>query len=399
MIMSDKKYFYCLLVLFLVTCFLVKARETSEMSKRSLMESLAKTFTEPQVFYRWQSEAARNNLLREGELTSKTFQYFAEQSKKDAAGSGMYISGNIYSSQNYGDTLIEVEIKSGTRYLDLTDPETLKTLRTQGIDPWELKEIDPKLVLKYEKGSDWWVVKNPEGVSFKPFSAQHMPLDDLAGINWSQKKVDMAAIRPALRERIKKEGRSYFDFPLSLIEEDFKNIDNIRLGDMSLMKGSKLLEEVSNRLNLTEEVKNKLSSKVANQVASYNIKTVDGVGAFLRQYAKYLPPEETLSFVSQKLPSVIQSSVFVPHLDSTELWINFEKTLPPSIAKQAQDAVLDLILLRLDSAEKKEKMLAQASHLSDDQREKIKSYDGKKVPVTVSSPRLNCLKSQLQELL
>ena len=173
----------CLLCLLANALFIDSALarffKLSDQEKREFIESLAKPSKEKMVFYRWQSETARQNLIEAGEMTPQIYKYFMEHTGGDVLGAGLYIAEDISSSSRFGGTLIQVEIEPGYKFLDLSNPKIQKKLQKKGIDREDVYMLDPKVAVKSSIGKPWWVLKNQKGVQFKPFSSQEISLDIL----------------------------------------------------------------------------------------------------------------------------------------------------------------------------------------------------------------------------
>ena len=106
---------------------LARLPRLSDKEKREFIESLAEPSKEKKVFYRWQSEAAGKNLIKAEEMTPKLYDYFMKHD--GISGAGLYIAEDITSSSRFGNTLIQVEVEPGYKFLDLADPHINK-LRT-----------------------------------------------------------------------------------------------------------------------------------------------------------------------------------------------------------------------------------------------------------------------------
>ena len=186
-----------------------------------LVLEYVKTFNEDHTFYRWQSSQSSKNLLRAGQLSEKTFEHFANRSRIDAAGSGFYIADSIDSSSEYGETILEVRIKKGTKYVNLKDLNA--HLLSAGESPVSAQQIgfwDPDIIINY--AGDWWVVKDHEVVSsIKQFTGKSAPFKDLA----LTRKPHNPDIQKAFRAQLKERGESVFNYPQFILDEDWKNFD------------------------------------------------------------------------------------------------------------------------------------------------------------------------------
>ena len=171
--MRRAKQIAVIVFLFAVACHL-SSRETPRTFEeiRSIVEGMARELPEDRTFYRWQRERDGRNLVRARVFKEKIFNHFMGRDSTEAAGNGLYVSGNPHSSRSYGDSLIQVEIAKGTRYIDLADPETSSALRRAGISNDDVYRANPKLVVRYSGEDDWWVVKAKEGVTFSRFTGE-----------------------------------------------------------------------------------------------------------------------------------------------------------------------------------------------------------------------------------
>ena len=52
-----------------------------------------------------------------------------------SVGPGFYVAEDLHSSRRFGDTIIQIEVNEGIKYIDLTNREILKkNLKDKGID-------------------------------------------------------------------------------------------------------------------------------------------------------------------------------------------------------------------------------------------------------------------------
>ena len=103
------------------------------------------------------------------------------RSKGTRAGEGIYVSVDLHSSAILGDTLVQVEVDPGYKYLDLADKRVLEKLRAKGISYKDIRTLDPQVAIRdvREGFKSWWVLKTGKGVKVKPFSSQKIPLEVL----------------------------------------------------------------------------------------------------------------------------------------------------------------------------------------------------------------------------
>lgn len=155
---------------------------TADQRKR--IEQAADVMPEDVIMYRWQSKASGEKLLAEQTFTDKLYDYFmgmVTDGAHFAAGRGIYAAENPHSSSQFvrgtdEGSLIEVRIAKGTRYLDMEDSKTLQRLAKLGISPQDVLngEPEPRVAVKYNTESKWWVLKGQEGISFQPFDGSKL---------------------------------------------------------------------------------------------------------------------------------------------------------------------------------------------------------------------------------
>ena len=173
---------------FLLFFCCVSFAELSDDEKIKFIERIAKKFPETRTFYRWQSETARTNMLRAGEITPQIYDYFMGTSfdeEMTRAGTGIYVAEDIASSSQFGDTLMKVEVEKGVPYIDLLDSETLSTLKAQGITKQDVFNLNPKVAITdygEDKNSLWWNLKVNRGVQFKKVDMSNMSFSELKKI-------------------------------------------------------------------------------------------------------------------------------------------------------------------------------------------------------------------------
>ena len=159
----------------------VVGESLSPAEKIKYIEKIATSFSKKRTFYRWQSESSKEGLLRSGTITPNLYNYFIRK-KPEAegrVGRGIYVAEDMYSSSNFGKTVIEVEVTPDVKYIDLTDKKVFEALKAKGIDRKDISKLNPNIAVKYtdftegvykNNNSGWWVLKAKEGVAFKPFS-------------------------------------------------------------------------------------------------------------------------------------------------------------------------------------------------------------------------------------
>ena len=258
----------------------------TDEEKIKMIRSVAKTYDEPQVFYRWQSEDSKKGLLKAGQMTPQLHQYFNSPKREG----GLFVSENIYSSALFnphanfikgGTTLVQVEVEKGVKYIDLEAIGKLQEMKVSQDFLRDLFHLDHGLIVPdlndVPVGVPHWNIKLKEGVRFKPFDVHSVPLEDLNKIEWRKTAEDHEALKKEMRKRIQKEGHSYFDFPFSVTEADFKDIDSIRLNSLSFEKGNELLEEINSHLNLSKEIREKATKEVVVQLVEQNVRHAEDV--------------------------------------------------------------------------------------------------------------------------
>ncbi len=201
----------------------------TNVEKRKIIEEIAEEFSNSgKTFYRWQSRASGDNLLKNKEYTKKLHDYFMGM-KIDryhfAAGHGVYVSENPHSASEFirgtdDGSLIVVEVSSKQKYIDLTNQSVLKKLSKHGISKDDvLFNTNPNVLVKYNKDHKWWVVKGRQGVQFKPFTGQGLKTGYLQNIysklegGDKAKRIFRNSIRDDFVKRVKQD--------INLIDSDF----------------------------------------------------------------------------------------------------------------------------------------------------------------------------------
>ena len=227
--------------------------EISDQEKRDFIESLAEPLKEKKVFYRWQSETAYQNLLEAGEMTPNLHRYFMEMDWERGirrgrptriyAGPGMYISEEAYLSQGYGDTLIQVEVEPGYKFLDVSDESIVRTLNAKGISLEDVHLLNPNVAVKDVSENQAWTLKAREGVKFKPFSSKDMSLKKLEKLykTLSEKPFFVDLVKKDILRRpeqevmgswfinilTEKRGKQYIRNAVNRHKDSLENIDEI----------------------------------------------------------------------------------------------------------------------------------------------------------------------------
>ena len=222
------------------------AEEMLDAEKITFIESLAEPLKERKVFYRWQSETARHNLLEAGEMTPQLHTYFMKHTEGTAQGAGFYVAEDLSSSSRFGETLIQVEIEPGYKFLDLTDPNIQKQLQMTGITNKDIyHRLNPGVAIRINRETSWWVLKKQEGIKFKPFSSREMSLDALekySSLKGEQKELVKDSIKENILSRAAKDA-DVFRSPVVEIVEEARGREHVEDMVNRYSRHSKTLEE------------------------------------------------------------------------------------------------------------------------------------------------------------
>ena len=279
---------------------------TPDKQKTAFIENLAKPLAKDKTFYRWQNEESMNSLLSAGELTPELHARFMSiegDPERQRMGKGVYIADNPYSSLNYGDTLIEVKIAKGHKFLDITNPDIMNQLKEQGITVQNLRELPSSVIISYD--NNFMVIKGREGVTFKPFSIQGWTLDQIIT------KLPLGLRRPFFEQAIGKDIAKLFnDKPppidfyfdprvqglLEIVETEKgkKYVQNIvkslinedKIPIESVNEGAKFLNNVGEYLSDQE------TQKIIQKAKNLPIESVDEGIALLKLAINHLPEQE-----------------------------------------------------------------------------------------------------------
>ena len=150
----------------------------SDDKKRAFIESLAIPSSEEQVFYRWQPASAREKLLEAGEMTLELYEHYvgkkSETKGLHLVGQGLYVSEDMSSSSNYGETIVKVVLERGYPFIDLNDVRVQKQLQEKGIGLEEAYLLKPRVAVRDHGLDSWWCLKRREGIRFEPVSNQEL---------------------------------------------------------------------------------------------------------------------------------------------------------------------------------------------------------------------------------
>ena len=198
-------------------------------------------------------------LLKSGEWTQDLYNDFMNspldsQTKESPRNTGLYATGSVHSSREFGDTLIQVEVEPGYKYLNLGDPSVRRKLKEKGITEIDWAALNPKIGMKR---ADWRVFKNREGVRFKPFDSKKFKLKDLSDtyehLNSRQKQFFASAVKDDIAQRSAKD-LSVFKTPfVSLVEEEHgrKYVSGrINSNIKSLIEQDESLESIQEKIKL-----------------------------------------------------------------------------------------------------------------------------------------------------
>ena len=300
----NKNFNWCVFIL--LVCFPEFSFTASLTRQEQLefIESLAKVSTEKRVFYRWQSKEDMKSLLEAGEYTEELYNYFMSRPldptrKKDLFnGPGLFAAQSIDSSQMYGDTLIQIEVEPGYKYLELNS-SVGRQLAAKGIkSPATISNLNPGIGIRYFYDADWWVFRNRQGVRFKPFDSKNIKLDDLVKTHGSLYDKNRQFFTNAVKDDIVQ--RSVKDF--SVFETPF----------VSLVEEERGREYVSNRIN----------SQLNNQMS--NIKNDTAIINKLKLWSPYLNRENRIKFL-QQIPDESNSLRYI--LTELKGYLNLEDIL------------------------------------------------------------------------
>jgi hypothetical protein len=171
------------------------------------LPKLASALEEEKVFYRWGGPHEADRIGRTPAFDVKTVNRLSEAELKKTkgitgttkAGLGLYVAENPFASAEYGDYLgkdahlIAVTIPKGSKFLDLTDPKTLKMLAKENITPDIIYRMrpPPQIHVKYDSSNNWWVLKTAEGIKVEDYGttlSRHTS-EELAKMSHMQKKL------------------------------------------------------------------------------------------------------------------------------------------------------------------------------------------------------------------
>ena len=190
--------------------------------KRKVIEELAHSFSERQVFYRWKDSKEINKLLREGVITPEQYQHWIKKVHgRSGYGPGLYVSDNIYSSSKYGSAVVRIEVEPGVKYISFTDKEIQDELSKKhgislidAVNPQEgMDEINPRIAVDLNDRGHW-LLKMRQGVSFKPIVLQDISLEDFSKLKetksdaFESRQFQELNVKAHLEERVRSRLKS-----------------------------------------------------------------------------------------------------------------------------------------------------------------------------------------------
>ncbi len=283
--MKSIKLFYISCLLFSLFVF-----AQSDQEKIEIIENLAKPFPETKVFYRWQSEASTNTLIKKQEVTHKQFYaYFIKKAQERFSTPGLHIAEGMYSSGSYGSHILRVEINSNTKYIDLIDPQTWEALKKANISHKEVLSLTPNIAVKRDPINKWWVVRSPENVKFKPFSFREVSLQDLA-ISKNANILEREQFKhPSLMKDFEKKIQEILKSPIQSLN-DGKNLLYVGENHLSSTDVKKIVNQTlpyintaqdgvdflsKTRISLSKSDKNKIMNKIASVIREENLNSLN----------------------------------------------------------------------------------------------------------------------------
>ena len=321
----------CLLCLLANSLFidsaLARLPRLSDKEKREFIESLAKPSKEKKVFYRWQSEAAGKNLIEANEMTPQLYNYFMNHN--GISGAGLYIAEDITSSSRFGNTLIQVEVEPGYKFLDLSDPHINKQLWEKKIAHSDIYRLNPKVAVKNNSRDPWWVLKSREGIKFKPFSSQRVSLDTLANsyhnlLGKPQGNFFKTSIREDILRRAQTDSfvlESPFveileeEYGREYVQETIKSHIASRPPIKTLSEGTKILKNTGEYLSISDR------KRITNMAIKISPKNIQESIDFL-EYAK-----DVLSNADRKIITDMTKNIPAQSLQESIDFLEYAKDM------------------------------------------------------------------------
>lgn len=141
-----------------------KELRKKENELRSVIEKVSKTLSEDMHFYSYQDQDVGKHLITN--KLSGMFEYRDNVHPNQMAGNGLYVSGNPFDSSNYATAhsiLLDIVVQKGNKIIDLTDPNTVASLESKGLTPYDVYSLDPNVIVKFPTGlnenKDWMAIK------------------------------------------------------------------------------------------------------------------------------------------------------------------------------------------------------------------------------------------------
>lgn len=274
--------------------------EMSDQEKREFIESLAEPSKEKRVFYRWQTEARQKQLLEAGEMTPEIYER-AMAIDDVFAGSGIYVAGDPISSSNYGNTIIQVELEPGYKYLNLLDGKVQKKLRSVGLTEEDVYRLNPRVAVSdiKERRRSWWVLKAQEGVKFKAFSPKRLSLFELSALHSLNKSSSLNA--SILREVLKRAKRDLS----SVVGSPFIDILKKKYNTQSIVRRSGFfIDWEENGVEFLDMAKRYLKPEEIRTIVRKSISLMNSAGdgwVFLYYVRDYLEPADKKQVINRML--------------------------------------------------------------------------------------------------
>lgn len=294
-------------------CLLFNSLVSAEMSdqeKQEFIESLAEPSKEKKIFYRWQTEQAETDILQAGRMEPGIYRYFKQ--------GVIHAAEDIISSSSFGETLIQIEVEPGYRFLNLFDETVRRKLREKGISDIDLYRLSPKIAYKNQKRT-WWMFHEHKGIEFKPFSSHEIKLLDLKkvyrDIEPSKKKYFTGLIQGDILSRAEKYPDVFITDLIEIVEEAYgreyvkekvlhhsRHISTFEEGTAWLLKPAKYLSE-SDKKRIVE---NTMKFPINNRLSAL---------AFLIATKEYLSEPEKAHIMEKTLPLIQSKEELEPFRD------------------------------------------------------------------------------------
>ena len=263
--------------------------ELSDDEKRAYLESLAEPSKEKLVFYRWQKAEVTKELLEAGKMT-EYFQknlYHGNTDSMNNSGAGLYVAEDMIGTSNYGSTIIQVEVKQGYKFLDLSSKIVRWKLKAKGISFEDVRTLNLQVAVRdvnkefkdFRKNSRWWALKAEKGVKITPVSAREVPLQVLI------KSYDH------LKTNYKEEYNRQFK-------------DSVKEGIITQLEEGNNLVLRSSLVEIVEEARGRSYVEQALKRYIDSIDTIDEVAYIFRHSKQYLSEldKQRIVDIAKKIP-------------------------------------------------------------------------------------------------